>query len=354
MARIWLLTTNYPPTGGGVSRYNFGLVSNSNGRIMAAGTKELAPPPGDGFLARFRQVLWARRIAAGLPDGEGLLVSQPHLGVGVWLARKPFAQFIHGGEWQDLPLGGPALRLFLRVPRIVVTSSDATKGRWIPNHLQSRVLVLTPGLSEFTPVTAPQAQNRTFKVSESGPVRVVSVARLSIRKGFERLIEAVKILHDSGADIELSIIGSGILEKTIRGLVSDTSYISLSTGATDEELTVAYDSADLFALLPMESRGGEAWEGFGIVYLEAAARGLPILATRSGGIPEAVCAEGSELLDENCQPDGIAIALKNLLESPQRRAHMSRANVEWAKDNSWAKKQSIIFELIESVAGFRD
>lgn len=347
MTVAWLLTTNYPPVGGGVSRYNAGLVSVAGGSIVVAGIDGFAPPPpGEGIRARLQQIWWARGVSQGVPSGVQILVSPPHLAVGVVMAGKPFVQFIHGGEWEGYPFGGFFLNRLLRVARQVVVSSEATQHRWLSPKISSKVLVMRPGLSAVTPVVNRRARTHSGQSTVSGAFRVVAVARLSVRKGFERLIGAVKFLHAAGEPIELRIVGSGNMESELKALTTNAPYIVFDTAVSDEELLQVYDSADLFALVPREVKGGEAWEGFGIVYLEAAARGLPIVATRFGGIPEAVCPEGSKMLDEQCLEDEIAAAIRELMSDPTRLARMSDANSQWAAGNSWESRRELVEQIL--------
>lgn len=331
-----------------MSRYNAGLVSVAGGSIVVAGIDGFAPPPpGEGIRARLRQIWWARGVSQGIPSGVQILVGQPHLAVGVVMAGKPFVQFIHGGEWEGYPFGGFFLNRLLRAARQVVVNSEATQHRWLSPKISSQVLVIRPGLSAVTPVVNRLTWTQSGQDGVSGAFRVVSVARLSVRKGFERLIGAVKLLHAAGEPIELRIVGSGNMEQELKALATNAPYIVFDTAVSDRELLEAYDSADLFALVPREVKGGEAWEGFGIVYLEAAARGLPIVATRSGGIPEAVCPEGSEMLDERCSEDDIATAIRDLMAHPTRLGTMSVANSQWAASNSWESRRELIGRILQ-------
>lgn len=348
----YLITTNYPPIGGGVSRYNYGLVRAGAPRIKVPGWGQGEPPPvGDGICARIQQTLWARRVSLSLPKGSRLLASQPHLGVGCWLARRPFVQFVHGGEWENYPMGRFLFQAFLKRSQLSVFNSEATLRRLTRASRRGSHLVLKPGLSEVTPVGLPKG-NIGEPVSQREPsFRVLAVSRLSPRKGHKRLIAAVEKCHASGLNITLRIVGSGEIGLELEALVSNLKCVTLDSGLPDAELQNAYDEADVFALLPEEIRGREAWEGFGIVFLEAAARGLPILATNSGGIPEATCADGAILLSETCGEQEIAEALHRLAEDVELRMQMSEANIGWAKRNTWSARANQLDEIMTKAGG---
>jgi phosphatidylinositol alpha-1,6-mannosyltransferase len=156
-------------------------------------------------------------------------------------------------------------------------------------------------------------------------------------------------MRKQGVDVELTIVGSGELLEDLHTLAADSPFITIRTGVSDAELLSHYDSADVFALLPEEIKGNEAWEGFGIVYLEAAARGCPILATRSGGVPEATTSRGAVLLSEGCSSPEVADVLEELWLKPELREEMSRANISWSGSNTWAHRKEIIERLLASL-----
>jgi len=344
-----LITTNYPPTGGGVSRYNFGLVRAAGGEIKVGGIDYFrAPPAGEGFWKRLQQVAWSWRLSLSLPPDTYAIASQPHLGLGCLLARRPFAQFIHGGEWENYFAGRYLLRGLLRKSKIVVFNSEATMRRLGEGPQPDRHIVIKPGLSAVTPIRKfTDLSDRS--TSSPGSLRVLSVSRLSPRKGHKKLIAAIHLMRKEGLDIQLTILGSGELLEELSALVAGHSSITIETGVSDAELLTHYDSADVFALLPEEIKGKEAWEGYGIVYLEAAARGLPILASTSGGIPEATTPEGSLLLEEDCSSREVADALRDLWATRETREQMSKANILWAGANTWAHRKALIEKLLASL-----
>jgi glycosyltransferase involved in cell wall biosynthesis len=343
--RACLLTTNYPPVGGGVSRYNAGIVATASGDIGVAGKDCFSPPPtGDGLVARLRQVWWAFRVGLALSRDIVPLASQPHLAVGVWLAGREFAMFIHGGEWESFSWGQKLLRRFATRAKVCVFSSEATMKRFKPQDDDTDCVVIRPGLSRNVPL---KKREMTSQVQARRHMDILCVGRLSPRKGHRKLITAVQDCRDLGFDVSLTCVGSGDLEAELRSLVRPGDSILFATDIGDEQLVALYDEADLFAMVPEEIRGGEAWEGFGIVYLEAAARGLPILGTSTGGVPEATCKGGALLLQENCTASDIARAIVGLYKAPDTRKRMSDANLHWAEESSWASREAPILRLLD-------
>lgn len=347
-----LLTTNFPPVGGGVSRYNYGLVEASAGRIEVAGWAEGdAPPLGEGLFVKLKQVMWARTLAKTAALDTQLLASQAHLGLGCWIARRQFVQFVHGGEWEDYPMGRQIFRLFLRACRTIVFNSEATKQRLFPETLKQDHLVLKPGLPTFSPARVEREAGSKKNTPKDSTLNILAVSRLSPRKGLKRLVRAVELSLQARLSVSLRIVGTGVLGPDLLEMASNSDSISIDGALSDEDLIRAYDEADLFALLPEEISGGEAWEGFGIVFLEAAGRGLPILATSSGGIPEATCREGSILLSDGCSDREIAKEIHDLAHNHTLRENMAMANLRWAEQNTWATRMEGIDRMLRGPRG---
>jgi phosphatidylinositol alpha-1,6-mannosyltransferase len=113
------------------------------------------------------------------------------------------------------------------------------------------------------------------------------------------------------------------------------------------ELDRHYREADIFLLTPEQV--GLAFEGFGLVYLEAGAYGLPVVATRTGGVPDAVRHDETGLLASPGRADEVADCLLKLLEDPVRATRLGRANRDWSEHLTWerfARAQRDIYEQV--------
>lgn len=153
------------------------------------------------------------------------------------------------------------------------------------------------------------------------PVRVLTASRLQPWKGVETAIRAVARLAPGVAT--LRIVGTGRphmrrhLEAVVRELgVEDR--VELAGAVPPGEIVREFADADVF-LLPTE------YEPFGIVFVEAMAAGLPVLATRAGGVPSIVPQDEAGVLLEPRDVDGFAAALAALAADPGRRERMGRA-----------------------------
>lgn len=156
------------------------------------------------------------------------------------------------------------------------------------------------------------------------PVRLVAVARLERHKGMDVLVEAYARLAEQAPPTHLDVYGDGSLRADLERRVTmhrlDATFHGHVPGVRDRLL-----EADLFVL---PSRG----ENLPITILEAMAIGLPVVATRVGGIAELVQDGVTGLLVEPDHPNGLADALAVLIGDPERRAAMGRAAVRCIAD----------------------
>ncbi|MFN8039224.1 MAG: glycosyltransferase [Acidimicrobiales bacterium] len=156
---------------------------------------------------------------------------------------------------------------------------------------------------------------------------VLSVSRLVPRKGMDVLIEAAALLAPTHPRLRVVIAGDGRDRARLERLVARTGApVRLLGRVDDDDLPALYGAADVFAMVCRNRWAGLEQEGFGIVYLEAAAAGVPQVAGRSGGSHEAVV-DGvtGVVVDDPRSVPAVAAALAGLLEDPARRARIGAA-----------------------------
>lgn len=161
---------------------------------------------------------------------------------------------------------------------------------------------------------------------------VVCVSRLVPRKGQDALVRALPLLRSRVPDAALLLVGDGRYGERLRALARDVGVADhvVFTGAVPaEELPAHYVAGDVFSM-PCRTRGaGLDVEGLGIVFLEAAASGLPVVAGRSGGAPETVREGVTGHVVDGRGTGEIASSLADLLARPARAAEMGAAGREW-------------------------
>ena len=269
---------------------------------------------------RLQFVLHTLRHAFAWREGLVIVACHPHLGGTAWLghvvSRAPYAVWCHGEEsWGKLRT---TVRFSLRHALVVFAPSTFTAcrveiGAGLPaNSVHVLPHCLTP---ELIMGRAPVARSRH---------RVLTVARLVPEhryKGIDALIEAWPQVHETVPDAELIVVGDGADRDYLEQL-SDRLQVRASVqflGAVDDdELVRHYRRTAIFAL-PSRTRldPKPEGEGFGLVYLEAAASSCAVVAAQGGALPEVVVADETGLLVDLDQPGELPEALIRLLLDSQ-------------------------------------
>jgi glycosyltransferase involved in cell wall biosynthesis len=302
--------------------YNARVMTGLRGRgieveeVVACGAS-----PGEQRAAapRFGSVFDPSAFGVIVVDALARIVTAPHLDR--WRTIRPVVALVHelpgvagGKPDQERDYEAP----LLRADRFVVVSAYGRSellGRGVP---AGRIRVVPPG---FDGLAAPQTPPKS-----RGPLRALCVAQWIPRKGILTLVEAWTLRERPGAVLEL--VGETDADPgyaaRIRAAVQQAppGSVVVSGRVDDAGLGAAYASADLFVL---PSR----YEGYGIVYAEALACGLPVIACNVGPLPELVGKEAAVLI----APDNageLSAALDLLLGDPALRARMSAAAIRRA------------------------
>ncbi|MFE9029768.1 glycosyltransferase family 4 protein [Streptomyces iakyrus] len=246
----------------------------------------------------------------------------------------------HGHEagWAQLP----AARQLLR--RIGDSTDTIT---YLGEYTRSRIAsALTPGAAARMAQLPPGVDEKTFHPGSGGeevrarlgltdrPV-VVCVSRLVRRKGQDTLIRALPRILAAEPDTVLLIVGGGPYEKDLRRLAHETGIASAVrfTGAVPwSELPAHYGAGDVFAMPCRTRRGGLDVEGLGIVYLEASATGLPVVAGDSGGAPDAVLDGETGWVVRGGSAEETADRITVLLGDAELRRRMGERGREWVEE----------------------
>ena len=349
-----LVTNDFPPKIGGIQSYLWELWQ----RLPPEEASVLTTPyeGSDAFdaaspfeIARIDQPVMAplpslaRRIDQEAERvGADLVILDPALPLGHLGPRlaRPYGVILHGAE-VTVPgrVPGPrhALARVLRGAELVIAAGgypadegERAAGRGLP------VVVIPPGVDtdRFIPLGDAEraAVRKQFGVPPESTL-VVSVSRLVPRKGMDTLIRAAARLAPIHPDLEVVIGGSGRDRDRLERLVADLAApVRLVGRVDDDDLPGLYGAADVFAMDCRNRWLGLEQEGFGIVFLEAAACGVPQIAGESGGAAEAVVDGETGLVVEDPQSvAALADALRALIVDPDRRARMGKAGRQRAE-----------------------
>jgi phosphatidyl-myo-inositol dimannoside synthase len=272
----------------------------------------------------------ARRV------GADLVVLDPALPLGMIgpSLDLPYDVVLHGAEVTvpgRLPITKQALGHVLRHARHIVAAggypaaeAERAAGTALP------ITVVPPGVDteRFVPLDADRrsAGRAHFGLAADAEV-VVGISRLVPRKGFDTAIRAVALLQRSRPDLVLVIAGGGRDDQRLRRLAQQLDAPVKFLGRVDnDELPVLYGCADLYTMLCRNRWAGLEQEGFGIVFLEAAACAVPQVAGDSGGAAEAVD-DGvtGVVVRRPDDPRAVAAAFERLLDDAELRARMGLA-----------------------------
>ena len=295
-------------------------------RVVRTRERVLLPTPG--LLRRIEA------LAHGV--GAGVVVLDPVLPVGFLGPRVglPYAVVVHGAEVSvpgRLPVSRGVLAGVLRGASLVVAGGrfaldEATRaaGRPVPG------VVVSPGVdvARFRPL--PPDERRAVREAHGLPVDgrlVVSVTRLVPRKGIDVLVAAAALLETDYPDLTVAVGGAGRDRPRLDRLVAATGApVRLLGRVAEADLPSLVAAGDVHAMPCRRRWAGLEQEGFGIVFLEAAACGVPSVAGDSGGAAEAVASGKTGFVVAGPDdPVAVADALAVLLDDAALRARMGEA-----------------------------
>lgn len=265
----------------------------------------------------------------GLPEGLSARMAQAFGGA-------PYVCWTHGEELGFASTSRELTWLLRRVfsgARGLIANSENSRrlliDRW--NVRPGKVAVVYPGVDvdRFTPSIDGQEFRRRYAGDDD--FVLVTVGRLQRRKGHDTVIAALPEIRRRGVPVHYIVVGDGperaSLEEQARsaGVGDVTHFVG---AASEADLPRWYRAGDVF-VMPNRTDGVD-FEGFGIVFLEAAASGLPVIAGASGGAPEAVDSPRTGLVVDGRNVQSVASAIIELAESPERRrrcGHEGRVRV---------------------------
>ena len=377
MRRTLLVTNDFPPRPGGIQTYLHTLAEHlpAENLVVYTSSWPRGPEPHPAFDARqpfpvhrhpsqlmlptpqvarrAAEILRAERCeAVWFGAAAPLALLGPHL-------RAAGAQRVlastHGHEvgWSMLPGSRQALRRIGSTADVITFVSKYTRSRFAAAF--GRFAALEPLFSGvdtevYKPDPAARAEIRARHGLGDRPT-VVCVSRLVPRKGQDTLIRALPLIRRQVPDAALLLVGGGPYGDRLRALAESTGveeHVVFTGSVPWAELPAHYAAGDVFAM-PCRSHGrGLDVEALGIVFLEAAATGLPVLAGRSGGAPEAVREGVTGHAVDPADIPAIAETLATLLADPEHAGKMGMAGRDWMRaDWRWADRAARLAELLE-------
>ncbi|HEY2272709.1 MAG TPA: glycosyltransferase family 4 protein [Jatrophihabitantaceae bacterium] len=261
----------------------------------------------------------------------------------------------HGHEvgWAMLPAARQALRRIGDGADVITYIAEYTRqrlGTAFGPHPELRQL--TPGVDTetFRPGIDGSAVRERYGLA--GRPVIVCVSRLVARKGQDVLIEALPGIRAAVPGATLLLVGKGPYEPKLRALAERRAVqdsVVFTGGVPFPQLPEHYAAGDVFAMPCRTRRKGFDVEGLGIVYLEASALGLPVLAGDSGGAPEAVREGETGYVVGGRDVAAVTDRLVRMLQDEALRRNLGKAGRAWVeKQWPWDVLAGRLTELLQA------
>jgi len=276
--------------------------------------------------------------------GADLVVLDPAVPLGLIgpSLNLPYDLVLHGAEVTvpgRLPGAKQALGYTLRRARHIVAAGSYSAAE--AEHAAGRSLPITVipcGVDpqRFRPLsTSKKMEARSHFGIPRDAEMILSVSRLVPRKGFDTAIRAVARLRRTRPDALLVISGGGRDDERLRRLAKELEApVQFLGRVSNDDLPTLYGCSDVFTMLCRNRWGGLEQEGFGIVFVEAAACGVPQVAGDSGGAAEAVAdGETGLVIRDPEDVQSVVKAFSRLLDDDELRAEMGRESRRRAIDD---------------------
>ncbi len=200
-------------------------------------------------------------------------------------------------------------------------------------------------LARFTP--RPRRADLVARYRLAGKRVLLTVGRLSERKGMDRVIQALPRLRATHPDLVYLLVGEGPFRAQLEAAASPCVENVVFAGAVPaDELVDHYALADVFIMANRALANGDT-EGFGLVFLEANACGIPVIAGRAGGSGDAVTHEVNGLVVDGDDPEVIAAALARLLGDAALRARLVGAGLAVAAQAGWEARAAMFLRVCD-------
>jgi N-acetyl-alpha-D-glucosaminyl L-malate synthase BshA len=294
-----------------------------------------------GFIPFWLKILLlVKKIKPDIVHGQDIV----GMGVPSFLAKRLLKRpCIIWGRGTDVYLPGlfirPLSKLILRNANTVIALTEDMK-REMQKIWNRDIFVIPNGIDLERFDDLPRDEMRVKLQVKVDERRIIFVGRFRPDKGVTYLIKAMDIVRQRDQSARLMLVGEGPEEDSLRQLVGQLnlgSCINFVGQIPNERVPQYMAAADVFVLPSL-------YEGFPNVVLEAMASGLPIVASKVGGLPEIVEDGQNGFLVEPKNPEQIADKILLLLRDDELTRRISRNNKEKAKRYSWG---SVVAKLEE-------
>lgn len=263
--------------------------------------------------------------------------------------RGPLITTFHGYDISSYlrEHGASVYADLFRNGEVFTCSSDYIRNRLVAAGCDARKIIrfkLGTDLAKF--------RFRERRPGANGQIRILTVARLTEKKGFEYAIPAVAEILPAFPNARYDIVGDGHLRGRLLRLIEGLgagSRIRLLGWMNEAEVRQVFADSHLFLLASVEGPNGDV-EGQGLVLQEAQAMGLPVICTRHNGFPESILDERSGFLVPERDSNALAATLRLALSQPERWPELGRTGHEYvAREYDLQKRNDALVELYRSL-----
>ena len=355
-----LLTYDFPPIGGGIARmtgevaarYPVGQLVVSTGRVPGDAESDARLPnrvdrlslPSDRLRSLPGLLRWTRRASELAREQEVGFAwcgnIKPALYPARWLRVRsgiPTGVFVYGMDLLLLREQARRSALKRRAARSLLgdVAVIAAISHWTAalcrDVLEEIGLTASPGLIRVVPLGTdpvifhPGVETTALRQRHQLPSGrwLLTVARLTAHKGIDTGIRVLASLAGEFPELRYAVVGSGADQVELESLARELGVgerVRILPGVPDRELPAFYNLAELYLGLSRQSE--RAVEGFGISLVEASACGVPVVAGRTGGIPDAVREGETGRLVDPADLDAITRTVRALLQDPSERQRL--------------------------------
>lgn len=335
--RLLAITNDFPPTLGGIENYTYSLLRRWAPSDVTVVTRRV--PGCEEFDRNLDFEVIRLPVGTLLPTHSlqkridemassfDVLHFPSALPLGLLRVRRPYAVSVHGGEFMlasKLPLARQALRRVLGRAAVILPQSS------FASNIVERFLHGPPPIVR---VTCGVDIERYNPGPRTPGANLVSVSRLVARKGPATLIRAMPAILARHPTATATIVGGGPDIDRLRKLAAPVQHAVTFTGPRPwDEIPKLLAQANIFVLPTRTRFGGIETEGLPLVYVEAAASGLPLIGGNAGGVKDAVRDGETGFLVDGRDPDETANAVNKLLDDPALAQKMGTAACRMAKE----------------------
>ena len=370
--KILLVTNDFGPRAGGIETFVIGLLERIKGHEVTVFTSQQGDTSvyDQQWLDKFGVRVIRDQSKILLPSwrvtrAAQKIVAAKNIDVVVFGAAAPLAlmspslrksgvkkiiALTHGHEvwWAKIfPFNFAIKRIGKNVDHLTYLGEFTRQAisKALSRKSATEMVKIAPGIDTAHFIPQPDAMQKRKELGLQDKKIIISVGRLVHRKGQDNLIQAMPAVLKEIPSAHLMLVGEGPYRKHLEKLVMKSSLeqnVTFAGRIMYDRLPSYLSAADLFAM-PSRSRFfGLEVEGLGIVYLEASACGIPVVAGNSGGAPDAVLEGVTGLCVDGTNIEQITGAIVEICRDAERASHMGAAGRNWIVDQwrweIWSKE----------------